>query len=40
MEVSQIRGTFLGSLFQENPAIWGSILGGPDFRKLPERVRI
>ena len=32
MRVSEIRGTFLGSLF-----IWGSILGVPYFCKPPYR---
>ena len=27
MGVSEIRGTFLGSLLQGNPTIWGAIFG-------------
>ena len=31
MEVSEIRGTLLGSLFYADPTIWASKLGAPIF---------
>ena len=35
MEVSEIRGTLLGPVFQGNPTTLGSPLGVPYFRKRP-----
>ena len=35
MGVYDIRGTLLASLLLEDPTIWGSILGIPDYRTHP-----